>query len=171
MITQASAIVLYLLRTYDTEHRFHDPAPTTEDMIREEYLLSLANADLISHLRCKTTFAAVNIRSPFFIRPLTGAINRQVFAVYLDPKVANIVKVLDTELAGRQWLMGGEEPSRPDFAMKFAVELGAGSGYIDLETLPSVKAWSERCSGRDAWKWALEKGNGFDLNWPDRLRR
>ena len=45
ILTQAPAILLYLLRTYDTSHRFHNPA--TDDIVREEYLVSLCVADVL----------------------------------------------------------------------------------------------------------------------------
>ena len=66
----------------------------------------------------------------------------------------------------KEWLMGGDAPSRADFVLHFFVGLAVQPGYVDLNRYPRVKAWMVRCEAREAWKRALEKGNGYDLNIP-----
>jgi glutathione S-transferase len=48
--------------------------------------------------------------------------------------------------------------------LKFFVDLGVAPGFVRLERYGKVKAWWERCEGREGWKRALEKGNGYDLD-------
>jgi glutathione S-transferase len=39
----------------------------------------------------------------------------------------------------------------------------SAKGYVDLEMYPKIVQWRKRVQGRDAWKRALEKGNGYEL--------
>jgi len=97
----------------------------------------------------------------------------------LDPDIEGCFKVLEGELspasvedgdggnkAEKEWFMGGDAPSRADFVLHFFVGLAVQPGYVDLDRYPKLKAWMARCEAREAWKRALEKGNGYDLNIP-----
>ena len=76
--------------------------------------------------------------------------------------------VLEAELAGRNWFMGGDAPSRADFVLRFFVDLGVHPKYVTLERYPKITEWRARCDAREAWKKSLEKGNGYDLDFPSK---
>lgn len=143
---------------------------TAEQQIRELYLLNLVGADLIRYLSTMLVFAGIEFQSPFFIRPLMGAVKRKLSSVWLDREIRNAIKVVEAELEERMWLMDTKEPSTPDFATMYALELGWKCGLFRLEEYPNVKAFYDRCKERDGWKKAIEKGNGFNLNWMEMWR-
>ena len=109
-------------------------------------------------------FAAVAVKSPFFIRPVARYMGNMVSRLIVDPAIKAIVSFLNGELKGREWFMGGDEPSRADFVLKFWVDLAAHPKYVDIEQYQELKEWRERCEARDGWKRSLEKGNGYDLD-------
>lgn len=82
---------------------------------------------------------------------------------YIDVELDNCFKFLDSELEEGKYLNGTSQPTRLDFVMQFYVDFAAEGCLLDLNKYPKVKEWYERCISRDAWKTALEKGNGYDM--------
>ena len=118
-------------------------------------------------LGAKLMFAGVAAHGPWFLRPLFNKVNSVVGGMVLDPDIGAVMGVLESELQdGREWFMGGTAPGRADFLLRFFMDLGVDPGYVKLEGYPAVKRWWERCGYREAWKSALEKGNGYDLDFP-----
>lgn len=165
VLTQLSAIIIYLLNTYDTSHEFHHPG--VDDPVREEYLSCLGVSDIASKLGIKFLFHGITLKSPFFIRPLFNTTRKYLNRLFLDADLKAVFDVMEMELEGREWFMGGEQPGRPDFILRFFTDLAVQPGYFKLdEGYPRLKAWWERCDGREAWKRSLERGNGYDLDFP-----
>ena len=163
VITQSTAILLYLFRTYDTAHRFHHPG--VDDPVREDQLIGIGHTDLESRVvSTRLTFDALVIKSPFFVRPIMKAVRDTISRTVLDPEIVAILGVLESELDGREWFMGGDGPTRPDFSLRFAVDLVVKLRYNNLKDYPRLTAWFDRCEAREAWKRSLEKGNGYDLD-------
>ena len=165
VITQVSAILLYLFRTYDTDHRFHRDE---YDPVREEQLIGIGASDLASKLAAKFMFHGMAAMSPFFIRPILNSVRSQINKLVLDGDVRAIMEVLEAEISGQEWFMGGDEPSRPDFILHFLVDLAVQPKYVSLEKYPGVQAFMDRCKARDGWKRSLEAGNGYDLDFPSK---
>ena len=188
VITQLSAILLYLIRTYDgaepgSRPRFHRPPRSGDgndkdrddgedeggdDPVREEQLVCIGVSDLSSKLGAKFMFDGLTAMSPFFVRPLLARVRDTINRLALDPDVEAALGALEAEIAGRSWFMGGEGPSRADFALHFSVGLAAQPRYADLDDYPGLKAWMRRCEEREAWKRSLEVGNGYDLDFPSK---
>jgi len=58
----------------------------------------------------------------------------------------------------------GEHPGRADILVEFQMSMVKQRKWVDLTAdYPLLDAWLERVYARDAWKRALEKGNGYDL--------
>ena len=94
---------------------------------------------------------------------------RYLHSLFLDADLKAAFDVMEAELEGREWFMGGTEPGRVDFILHFYVDLAVMPGYFVLgEGYPRVRGWWERCEGREAWKRGLERGNGYDLDFPGR---
>jgi glutathione S-transferase len=165
VVTQLSAVLLYLLRTYDTAHRFHRE---DHDPVREEQLVCIGACDLSAKVGSKLMFHALTLLSPFFVRPLLNHIRNTINRRALDPDVEAALGVLEGEIKGRQWFMEGDEPSRVDFMLHFYVDGAVQPKYVDLKDYPGLQEWMARCEARDAWKRSLEVGNGYDLDFPSR---
>ncbi|KAB5566929.1 hypothetical protein GE09DRAFT_750748 [Coniochaeta sp. 2T2.1] len=169
VLTQQSAILFYLRETYDKggDRRVFSHPENTEDVVREQYLIGLAR-DIDSKVGAKLMFHGMSVLAPFVVRPVLNFVRRKADAVALDPDIGGIFAQLEAELekGGREWFMGGDRPSCPDVLLKYFVDLTVQSGYVDLRARPRIKGWLERCEAREAWKRGLEKGNGYDLDWP-----
>ncbi|KAK0641871.1 hypothetical protein B0T16DRAFT_380932 [Cercophora newfieldiana] len=167
VLTQLSAILLYLLRKYDTKHQFHNPEQSVDDAAREEYLVCLGVCDMAGKLGSKFMLDGVARMAPWFVRPILSKVRSTLGSMVLDPDVAGVMGVLESELKdGREWFMGGDAPGRADFVLKFFVDLAVMPKYVKLDGYPRVREWRGRCEGREAWKRGLEKGNGYDLDFP-----
>ena len=167
VITQTVACLLYLHLTYDKEHRFHRPTGE-QDPVREASLLSLGIADIIPQLGKKLLFLVLGFKMPFFLRPFINYLGKTLNELAFDKEVQNSFHVLEAELEDREWFMGGDAPSRVDMTLKVATDLGVQPGLVDLSKWPRVQAWYARCEARPAWKRALEKGGGYNMDWVSR---
>jgi len=159
---------MYLLLTYDTARRFRPPADDTDAAVREEQLVCIGVSDMASKIGAKFMFHGLALKSPFFVRPLLNRVRATIDSLVLGPDVEAIMSVLEAEIGGKDWFMGGEAPSRADFVLHFFVDLAVQPKYVDLGRFPRLAEWMARCEAREAWKRSLEKGNGYDLDFPSR---
>ncbi|KAI0178739.1 hypothetical protein GGR52DRAFT_533248 [Hypoxylon sp. FL1284] len=171
VVAERSAIAFYLIETYDKEGRFKVPSPEQDpswngddnDRFREEQLFSVGLTALNQFTAMGVTFAVFANQSPFFIRPLMKGLKWGFDKIFLDAEIDNCFKYLDAELEGREYFNGTKNPTRLDFVMQWYVDMAVQGTRLGLSPYPRVKEWFERCIARDAWKRALEKGNGYDL--------
>lgn len=166
VIAERSAIALYLIGTYDTAGRFQVPAGTADpagDAVHEEYLASLGNSSLGPLLMVALVLGQLAKKAPFFVRPLFSGIAATVNKAFLAAELDSVLRELDAQLQGRDYLLGRPEPTRADFVDLWHVDMGLQGGYLQLDAYPNVKAWHARCTARPAWKRSLEKGNGYNL--------
>lgn len=164
VIIERSAIALYLINTFDTAGKFKlNPSDADNDVIREEELLSFAGTSVNPIMTTQFVFDQLRIKSPFFMKPLTGGIGTLVNKGFLTKEMENMTKYLNDQLVGREWLMGGTEPTRADFCIQWYVDMGSQLGKMDMNKHQNLNAWLTRCKNRPAWKTALEKGNGYDM--------
>ncbi|KAG8673061.1 hypothetical protein FPOAC1_006364 [Fusarium poae] len=168
VITQMSTCMLYLLLTYDTTQKFH--RTDLEYRVREDYLVSLATADLVARLGTKHLFMVLGAVTPFFISPVIKLLGYGLNKAFLDEDVHNALHVVEMELEGREWIMGGNAPSRADMALKIALDMAVQPNLVEIDKWPKVKAWLDRCEARPAWKRSLDKGIGYQLDWNSRLQ-
>lgn len=173
VITQVSAISLYLLRTYDTAHRFHKP--DVDDPVKEEELVCMGVSDIAGKMGMVLLFHGITIKSPFFIRPLFSKTRKFLHELFLDHDLTAPFVVLEQELGeGNNWFLGRDEPGRVDFILHSFIDMATKPGYVTWtdkdgkERFPRLKAWMARCEEREAWKRSLAKGNGYDLDFPGR---
>ncbi|KAI1205110.1 uncharacterized protein F4807DRAFT_292273 [Annulohypoxylon truncatum] len=177
VLTERSAIALWLISTYDEGAKFRLPTPTPsktgseDDAVREDQLISIGGATLCPMLTLKLVFALTVKQTPFPLRPLPALIAYFVNRVFLDAELRKLFGYLDAQLAlpdgkgegERMWFLGTEEPTRTDFSLMWYVDWAVQWGWIDMEKYPRLKAFHERCTARPAWKRALEKGNGYNV--------
>ncbi|CEI62535.1 hypothetical protein FVEN_g5077 [Fusarium venenatum] len=168
VITQMSACMLYLLLTYDTKQTFHKT--DVGYRVREDYLVSLATTDLVARLGTKHLFMVLGSVTPFFISPVIKLLGYGLNKAFLDEDVHNALQVVEMELEGREWIMGGSAPSRADMALKIALDMAVQPNLVEIDKWPRVKAWLKRCEARPAWKRSIDKGIGYQLDWNSRLQ-
>ncbi|KAI1649200.1 uncharacterized protein F4817DRAFT_44018 [Daldinia loculata] len=179
LITERSAIALWLINTYDAGAPFRLPPPPAsspdDDAVREEQLISLGGATLNPLLLLKLVFGQLVAQTPFFVRPFVRAIRYFLDRAFLEAELVTVFGFLDAQLEDkkddgedgksttRAFFMGTEAPTRTDFTLMWYVDWAFQSKWVDFEKYPRVKEWHARCTSRPAWKRALEKGNGYDV--------
>ncbi|KAI0885844.1 uncharacterized protein GGS22DRAFT_188132 [Annulohypoxylon maeteangense] len=182
VLTERSAIALWLINAYDEGAKFRLPSPnpaaggngngnvnggTEDDAVREEQLISFGGATLCPLLTVKLVLALLVKQAPFPIRPLPALVRYAVERVFLDAELAKLFGYLDAQLdvrgKEREWFLGTREPTRTDFSLMWYVDWAVQWKWIDLEKFPRLKAFHARCTARPAWQRALEKGNGYNV--------
>ena len=90
---------------------------------------------------------------PFIVRPLTGAIGKQVFMQFMRPRLKESVSFIEQHLAKQQYFAGTF--SFADIQMTFA--LLALSEIPLLPEMPHIRAFLARVQNRPAYKKAQQK--------------
>lgn len=163
VIVESSTCAKYLIDTYDVTDSFKGQGAGM-DALRDDFLTSFANASIAIPAMLDLFLELLVVQSPFFIRPLFRATHNQVRKMFTGPELDKMFRLLNTELEGRDWFMG-EKLGRADFMLSWEVDFCTQRHQIDLSKpeYARVKAWHERCQAREAWKNAIEKGNGYKL--------
>lgn len=175
IIAESAAIASYLINTYDHAKRFQgDVGANTNtdspsggilnDSIRDESLTSFASSSLWPIEMIKLLLDIAVIQTPFFLRPLVRLLTSGVDGAFTGPELKTMLEHLERELGGQDYFMG-TQPGRADFMLSFPLDHAAHVGWVDFgrEEYKGLNAWRERCQSREAWKRALEKGNGYDM--------
>ena len=162
VITESSAISMYLIQTYDKAGKFKGDA--SNDTIRDEELTSFSSTNLNTNFTIELLFKAMAERSPFFVRPIISGIHGILQRAFLGPEIKAQLAYLSDQLGEQDYYMGSS-PGRADFMISWPIDIASQQGFINLDDYPKLKAWHERCKARDAWKRGIEKGNGYTLQW------
>lgn len=78
----------------------------------------------------------------------------------IDSEIANHLGFVESELVGRDWLVGNSL-SGADIQMSFVGEIAGVYGL--RAAYPAMDAWVKRFQARDAYKRALEKGGAYSF--------
>lgn len=162
VIAESSAIASYLLSTYDTAKKFQGDGGPKNDWIRDESLTSFSGSSLGPITLLKLLLAIAELQTPFLLRPLVRLVTGGMDRLFSGPELKQMLTYLEGEIAGQSYFMGAE-PGRADFMLSFPLDMVDAFRWTDWREYEGLRAWRERCQGREAWKRALEKGNGYNL--------
>ena len=119
----------------------------------------------------KVVLTAITFRTPFVLRPLVRLLTGGLDGMFTEPEFKKMLAYLESELPpGQDWFSVGTKgggPGKADFMLSFPLDMVVDNKWWVADfarQYPRVAAWRERCLGRDAWKRALDKGNGYDMN-------
>jgi len=157
-IIESSAIITYLLQTYDTTGRFK-----ASDPLRDEILTSFSGATIQPVGLIQLIFGIVAEKAPWPISSLLGAVKGQIFKTFTGPEFALQFEYLEKELGGDDWF-NGKELGRSDVMLSFPLDMIAARKWMDFSKYPKLEQWRKRVQDRDAWKRGMEKGNGYDMS-------
>lgn len=164
VIIERSAIAKYLIEKYDAAGKFKlNSSDSVNDDIREEELMSFASSSFYPSLTIKMIFEFLQDGSPFFIKPLVGLMASALNKGFLNKELSVMMKYLNEGLEGKEYFLATENPTRVDFCIMWYMEMASFLGEGDFSSYPNVKKWHDKCRSREAWKRALEKGNGYSL--------
>lgn len=156
-LVESCAIAAYLLKTYDTSNKFG-----TEDWLRDETLVSFAGTSLGNVTMIELLVDIAAKQTPWPLSYITKAIRRGLQKTFTTAEFKKAFTYLEKELGDNEWF-NGKELGRSDFIMSWPFDNIAQRGWFDFKEYPKIAAWRQRIQSRDAWKRALEKGNGYDL--------
>lgn len=159
-IAETGAIVEYLVDTYAGKH--WRPQRGTAERIGYNYWLHAAEGSYMPFMVMKLVFGKITQPPvPFFIRPITKAINAQVSKEFLDPNIERSLQHLEDTLSGKDWILG-EQLTAADIMMSFPVE--GAAVRVGLEAnYPNIFKYLQRFQERPAYKLGLEKGGPYQL--------
>lgn len=146
-IVESSAIIAYLIRTYDHAHQFQGAGLIGHD-VRDEVLTSSSSS----------TFQPWNTVKLFVE---LGALTDNTHGHLIEPRVASSLEYLEHELGDQDYFMGAS-PGRPDFMLSWPIDTIVQRRTGELG--PKLSEWRERVLSREGWKSAIEKaGVPYDL--------
>jgi glutathione S-transferase len=158
-IFESSAVIAYLLRTYDTTSQF-----AAADWIRDEMLTSFAGATLGPVTAIELLFDIAAKHTPWPLVYIARAVRKGVQNNFTAKEFKTTLGYLEKELGDKEWF-NGEGLGRADFMLSWPMDSISQKGWINFESeYPKIAAWRKRIEGREAWKKGLEKGNGYNLN-------
>ncbi|TVY52646.1 Glutathione S-transferase 1, partial [Lachnellula cervina] len=158
-VIETSAIVSYLLQTYDPAGKF-----ATDDSLREEMLNSFAGSSLGPVNGVEMFLEMLPKHSPWPVSSLMRTVHRMVQKNYTTGEFVKAMRFLDSELGDNAWFNGGNM-GKSDVMLSWPLDMIVQRGWVDLEgDWPRLAAWRKRILQSDTWKRGMEKGNGYDLN-------
>ncbi|QSZ31225.1 hypothetical protein DSL72_000788 [Monilinia vaccinii-corymbosi] len=155
-IVETSAILGYLIDTYDHEGRF-----AAQDQVRDESLTSFAGSTIGTFGMIELVFEIVATKSPWPLSILQGWVKSNVHKSFTGPEYASQFSYLETQLTDG-WF-NGKNLGRSDVMLSWPMDFLAARKYVDFEKYPKISQWRKKVQERGAWKSALEKGNGYEL--------
>lgn len=160
VIAESGAITEYLIEAYG--QGAYVPKAGTADKRRYTYWMHAAEGSVMNLLVLKLVLTATTKAPvPFFIRPITKAVAKQVNQSYTDPSIKAMLAYMEAELSQSAWF-AGDELSGADFQMMFPVE--AAAQRVDLsQDYPHLQAWLAKVQARPAYQRALETGGPYQL--------
>ena len=94
-------------------------------------------------------FELADKRTPWFLRPVFGFIPAQIRKAYLTDTIDTLLGFVNTELAGRDGLLFGDEPTCADVMMSFPLEAVVKRRAKEL---PHIKDYVDRIQARPAYQ-------------------
>jgi glutathione S-transferase len=157
-IIERSAIVAYIIKTYDTSGK-HAP----EDWIKDEILNSYAGASLGPLISIELLFDLAAKHTPWPLVYIARAFRSGIQKNFTTAEFKKSMTFLEGELGDDEWF-NGKEFGRADIMFNFPLDYVYMRNWVDLEKeYPKLAAWRKRVWERPGWKRGLEKGNGYDL--------
>jgi glutathione S-transferase len=159
-IAESGAIIEYLVGTYDDGRL--EPAQGTPERRAYTYWLHYAEGSFAPLMLMSLVMARIeDAPVPFFLKPVTRGIAKQVRDGYLDPNVKRNLEFLEATLSERQWFCG-EQFTAADVQMSFALEAAEVRTNL-ADDYPHLAAFLDAIRDRPAYKRALDKGGHYEL--------
>lgn len=159
-VAESGLIIEYLVERYGDGKLA--PPPDSEDRLRFRYWLHYAEGSAMPPLLLKLVFDRIEAGPmPFFIRPVAGAIARQVKQSFITPQLQLHLDYLEGELGRSEWFVGNEF-SAADIQLSFPLEAAALRGGLD-QSRPRLWSFLQKIHARPAYRRALERGGRYDF--------
>jgi glutathione S-transferase len=142
VIIESGAIIDYIVRHYGQQLQ---PSVTSKDFDEYQQWLHYAEGSAMLPLLLKLYVSRLGDAGA----PLSPRI---------ESEIANHIGFVNSSLAGKEWLVGGEMTAA-DIQMSFVGE--AASARTNRAAYPNIEAWVKRFQARPAYKRALVRGGPY----------
>lgn len=102
-----------------------------------------------------------NAPVPFFVKPVTRGIARQVMDTLVRPNLKRQLDFMEAELGRSTWF-AGDDFSAADIMMSFPLEAAAQRAGLDASR-PRLMGFLQRIHARPAYRQALAKGGPYSF--------
>ncbi|MGA9657548.1 MAG: glutathione S-transferase, partial [Asticcacaulis sp.] len=155
-IAETGAIIDYVLNTYG-QGRLMPPADS-EARLSYTYWMFYAEGSAMTPLLLKLVTSAMQVRAPWFIRPVAAGIAKKLDAALVTPNLNINIDFWEDRLGETPWFAGADF-SAADIMMSFPLEAAASrAGAGDK---PHIRAWLETIHARPAYQMALKRGGPY----------
>lgn len=157
-IAESGAIIEYLLDVYDSEKRLRPTAG--QALLDYRYWLHFSEGSLMPLLVMKLVMMKMPKNPmPFFVKPIAKALSSKVQEMFITPRLAPQIELVEQTLANRTWLTG-EELSAADIQMSFPLQ--AASTRMDLSSFPNIARYLKQIDALPAYQKAVERGGKLE---------
>ncbi len=158
-LAESGAIVEYLVDRYGNGRLV--PAPNTPERLRYTYWLHYAEGSAMPPLLLNLVFNQVEQKTPFFLRPIAGAIAGRAQSSFIQPQIALHLDYMESELNKAEWFVN-DSFTAADIQLSFPLEEAATRAGL-AASRPKLMAFLERIHARPAYQKALDRGGKYDL--------
>ncbi len=158
-LAESGAIVEYLVDRYGQGQLA--PAPGTPERLRYTYWLHYAEGSAMPPLLLNLVFQQVEEKTPFFLKPIAGAISGRAQSSFIQPQIALHLDYMESELNKAKWFVN-DEFTAADIQLSFPLEAAATRAGLDASR-PKLMAFLKRIHDRPAYQRALERGGKYDF--------
>ena len=158
-VAESGAIVDYIVATYGNGRLI--PPPDTPERLRYTYWLHYAEGSAMPPLLQKLIFSLLPSRAPLLMRPVMGAVSKQLLANLVDPQLRTHMDFWESELGKSAWF-AGDEFTAADIQMSFPLEAAASRAGL-RDGRPKAAAFLDAIHARPAYRRALERGGPYAL--------
>ncbi|WP_121971545.1 glutathione S-transferase [Leptolyngbya sp. BC1307] len=158
-LAESGAIVEYLVDRYGNGKLA--PALDTPERLRYTYWLHYAEGSAMPPLLLNLVFNQVEQKTPFFLRPIAGAIAGRAQSSFIQPQIALHLDYMESELNKAEWFVN-DSFTAADIQLSFPLEEAATRAGL-AASRPKLMAFLERIHARPAYQRALDRGGKYDL--------
>lgn len=155
VLAESNAIIDYILDGYPDSTL--NPGAGHKDRARHLFWYHSSPGSLMNLQSIAMILGLLEARSPWPISSLLKAVFGQVRKLFLDPRMAAMLKLMEDDL-GKQPYFGGDNLTSADITLVYPMYAARDKGLFE-NGFPNVNAWFERIEALDSFKAARAKDN------------
>ena len=155
VLAESNAIIDYILDSYPDSSL--NPKAGHKDRARHLFWYHSSPGSLMNLQSIAMILGLLETRSPWPISALLKAVFGQVRKLFLDPRMAAMLKLMEEDL-GEQQYFGGDHLTSADITLVYPMFAARDKGLFE-SGYPNVNAWFERVEALDSFKAARAKDN------------